>query len=111
VLRSSGWVFSHIPLGREARVLGPEAAQLVVGRGRVAVPREGRRPVLPGRLPPGPDGALGDAEPAGHLGNREPLVGEHLQGLELELARVGLAGHWCSPPSEFTPLTWTPRLL
>jgi hypothetical protein len=58
----------------------------------MTVPREGGRAVLLGGLAPGPDGPLGDAERAGDLGDREPLLGEQLQRLELELPGVGLEG-------------------
>jgi hypothetical protein len=75
------------------------------------VPGEGLLALLLGGRPPGPQAALGDPEPAGHLGDRQALVGHQLHGLELELPGVGLARHRCSPPSESTPLTPTPRTL
>src|SRR5205814_7725601 len=93
------------------RDLGPEPAELVLGGRQVAVPGEGVGALLLGGPLPVADQVLADAESSGGLGDGEPLVGDHAQGLELELAGVGLAGHRCTPPSESTPLTRTPRTL
>src|SRR5205823_2735465 len=90
---------------------GPQAAELVLGRAGGAVPGRDGGALPGGGLPPVPHAVLADPQAAGHFGHGEALVGDHPQGLELELAGVGLAGHRCTPPSECTPLTPTPRTL
>src|SRR5262245_5984973 len=78
---------------------------------RLPCPGEGGVALLLGGVAPGAQAVLADAQLAGHLGDGMPTVGHQGNGLELELARVGLTGHRCPPASEFTPLTPTPQTL
>src|SRR4051812_15019261 len=77
----------------------------------MALAGEGGLAQLQGGVAPATQATLAEAELACGLGEGESLVSEQAHGLELELAGVGLAGHRCPPPSEFTPLTPTPPTL
>ena len=62
--------FSRSRSARRRVVLGPEAAEFVVGRCRVAVPGEGRVAACEERLPPLAQEVLADVEATTPLGNK-----------------------------------------
>src|SRR5258707_6942355 len=85
--------------------------EFLIRRGQLPLTREGRAPLFLGRLLPVPQATVGHPQLTGDLGDRQTLVGDHPESLELELPGVNLAGHWCPPRGEFTPLTPTPPTL
>ena len=71
---------------REPLVLGPEAAQLLLDGREVALAGEGLVALGGEGLLPAPEQALAEAEVAGDLGEALALLGDELDGLDLELA-------------------------
>src|SRR4051812_20587239 len=103
-------LFQDVALHGQPLDLGPEAAQLLLHGGRVALAGGGLVAALGQGLLPGPQHALAEVEVAGDLGEALAPLGDELDrlGLELGCKRPSCLCHRWTPGFEPTLLPRRP---